>query len=68
VGIPRPFILLLSFCLFSLAALNDAVLGGDAAPVKVKLQAAIVQDAKALKDDIKWSIAPLSKMPRPRRT
>lgn len=59
--IPCRFILLLSFCLFSLPALNDAALGDDAAPVKVKLQAAIVQDAKALKDDIKWSIAPLSK-------
>jgi hypothetical protein len=59
--IPCPFTLLLSFCLFSLSALNDAVLGRDAAPVKVKLQAAIVEGAKALKDDIKWSIAPLSK-------
>jgi hypothetical protein len=61
VRIPCRFILLLSFCLFSLPALNDAALGDDAAPVQVKLQAAIVQDAKALKDDIKWSIAPLSK-------
>jgi hypothetical protein len=59
--IPRHFILLLGFCLFALPALNDAVLADDAAPVKVKLQAAIVEGAKPLKDDIKWSIAPLSK-------
>ena len=57
----RPFILLLSFGLLSLPALNDAAMADDAAPVKMKLQAAIVQGAKALKDDIKWSIAPLSK-------
>ena len=56
----RPFILLLSFGLFSLPALNGIAMADDA-PVKVKLQAAIVQGAKALKDDIKWSIAPLSK-------
>lgn len=55
----RPFILLLSFCLLTLPALNSAAIADDA--VKVKLQAAIVQGAKALKDDIKWSIAPLSK-------
>ena len=39
--------------------MNSAATADDA--VKVKLQAAIVQGAKALKDDIKWSIAPLSK-------
>jgi hypothetical protein len=61
VRIPRPFILLLSFCLLTLPALNSAAIADDAAPVKVTLQAAIVQGAKALKDDIKWSIAPLSK-------
>lgn len=57
----RPFILFLSFTLLSLPALSLAVLADDASPVKVKLQATIVQGAKALKDDIKWSIAPLSK-------
>src|SRR6185312_6450199 len=61
VRIPRSFSLLLSFGLFSSPALNDAVLAEEAAPVKVKLQAAIVNGAEALKDDIKWSIAPLSK-------
>jgi hypothetical protein len=61
VRIPRSFSLLLSFCLFSSPALNDAVPAEEAAPVKVKLQAAIVKGAEALKDDIKWSIAPLSK-------
>jgi hypothetical protein len=61
VRIPRPFILLLSFCLLTLPALNSAAIADDTAPVKVTLQAAIVQGAKALKDDIKWSIAPLSK-------
>jgi hypothetical protein len=60
VRILRPFILLLSFGLFSLPALNGVAMADDA-PVKVKLQAAIVQGAKALKDDIKWSIAPLAK-------
>src|SRR4029450_5731735 len=59
VRILRPFILLLSFCLLTLPALNSAAIADDA--VKVKFQAAIVQGAKALKDDIKWSIAPLSK-------
>jgi hypothetical protein len=59
VRIPHSFILLLSFCLLTLPALNSAAIADDA--VKVKLQAAIVQGAKALKDDIKWSIAPLSK-------
>jgi hypothetical protein len=59
--IPHHFVLLLGFCLFTTPALNNAVLADDAAPVKVKLQAAIVQGAKPLKDDIKWSIAPLSK-------
>jgi hypothetical protein len=69
VRIPHSFILLLSFCLLTLPALNSAAIADDA--VKVKLQAAIVQGAKALKDDIKWSIAPLSKdgwqVPRHRR-
>src|SRR5262249_34170867 len=55
-----PFILFLGVALLTLPALDSAVLADDA-PVKVKLQAAIVQGAKALKDDIKWSIAPLSK-------
>jgi hypothetical protein len=59
VRILRPFILLLGFCLLALPAVNSGALADDA--VKVKLQAAIVQGAKALKDDIKWSIAPLSK-------
>jgi hypothetical protein len=45
--------------LLALPAVNSGALADDA--VKVKLQAAIVQGAKALKDDIKWSIAPLSK-------
>jgi hypothetical protein len=61
VRILRPFILLLSFGLLTLPALNNAAIADDAAPVKLKLQAAIVTGAKALKDDIKWSIAPLSK-------
>jgi hypothetical protein len=52
--IPHSFILLLSFYLLTLPALNSAAIADDA--VKVKLQAAIVQGAKALKDDIKWSI------------
>src|SRR5262249_8123490 len=59
VRILRPFILLLSFCVLSLPALNGAAFADDA--VKLKLQAVIVQGAKPLKDDIKWSIAPLSK-------
>jgi hypothetical protein len=59
VRILRPFILLLGFCVLSSPSLTGAALADDA--VKVKLQAAIVTGAKALKDDIKWSIAPLSK-------
>ena len=58
--IPRPIILLLSLCVLSLSAFSGAAIADDA-PVKVNLQGAIVQGAKALKDDIKWSIAPLSK-------
>src|SRR5215470_19837354 len=52
VRILRPFILLLSFCVLSLPALNGAAFADDA--VKLKLQAVIVQGAKPLKDDIKW--------------
>ena len=58
--IPRPIILLLSLCVLSLSAFSGAAIADDA-PVKVNLQGAIVRGAKALKDDIKWSIAPLSK-------
>jgi hypothetical protein len=60
VHIPRPIILLLSLCVLSLSAFSGAAIADDA-PVKVNLQGAIVRGAKALKDDIKWSIAPLSK-------
>lgn len=56
----RPFILLLSFGLLSLSAFNSAALADDA-PVKVKFVGYIVQGAKPLNDDIKWSIAPVSK-------
>ena len=56
----RPIILLLSFWFLSLPALNGAAFADDA-PVKVKFVAYIVQGAKALTDDIKWSIAPTSK-------
>jgi hypothetical protein len=52
--------LLLSLCVLSLSAFSGAAIADDA-PVKVNLQGAIVRGAKALKDDIKWSIAPLSK-------
>ncbi len=58
--IPRPIILLLSLCVLSWSAFSGAAIADDA-PVKVNLQGAIVRGAKALKDDIKWSIAPLSK-------
>jgi hypothetical protein len=60
VRILRPFILLLSFGLLSLSAFNSAALADDA-PVKVKFVGYIVQGAKPLNDDIKWSIAPVSK-------
>jgi hypothetical protein len=60
VRILRPFILLLSFCLLTLPAFNSAALADDA-PVKVKFVGYIVQGAKPLNDDIKWSIAPTSK-------
>jgi hypothetical protein len=60
VRILRPFILLLSFCLLTLPAFNSAALADDA-PVKVKFVGYIVQGAKPLNDDIKWSIAPASK-------
>ena len=56
----RPFILLLSFGLLSLSAFNSAALADDS-PVKVKFVGYIVQGAKPLNDDIKWSIAPVSK-------
>jgi hypothetical protein len=60
VRILRPFILLVSFGLLSLSAFNSAALADDA-PVKVKFVGYIVQGAKPLNDDIKWSIAPVSK-------
>jgi len=60
VRILRPFILLLSFWLLSVPAFNSAALADDA-PVKVKFVGYIVQGAKPLTDDIKWSIAPASK-------
>jgi hypothetical protein len=46
--------------LLSLSAFNSAALADDA-PVKVKFVGYIVQGAKPLNDDIKWSIAPVSK-------
>ena len=55
----RSFILLLSFGLLPLTALNNSAFADDT--VKVKLQAAIVVGAKPLGNDINWSIAPLSK-------
>jgi hypothetical protein len=60
VHIPRPIILLLSLCWLPLSPFDSSAIADDA-PVKVELQAAIVRGAKALKDDIKWSITPLSK-------
>jgi hypothetical protein len=46
--------------LLSLPAFHNAALADDA-PVKVKFVGYIVQGAKPLNDDIKWSIAPASK-------
>lgn len=55
----RSFIPLLSFCLLLLPALSNAAGADDA--VKVKFVGYIVQGAKPLNDDIKWSIVPSSK-------
>lgn len=53
--IVRTIVSLVAFCI--VASLASTGLAAD--PVKVKLQAAIVQGAKALKDDISWSISPI---------
>jgi hypothetical protein len=62
MGILRAIIPFVCFCLVSLLGINTTVLADDAATVKVKLYATIVQGAKPLKDDrIVWSISPLGK-------
>jgi hypothetical protein len=55
----------MSLCVVSLLASSGLGLAAD--PVKVTLQAAIVQGAKALKDDIAWSISPTNKDGTPRQ-
>jgi hypothetical protein len=61
VGILRTIIPFLCFCFVSVLGTGNIAFASDAATVKVKLYATIVQGAKPLKDDrIAWSIAPLS--------
>lgn len=61
--IVRTIVSLVAFGLVALVA--SAGLAAD--PVKVKLQAAIVQGAKALKDDISWSISPMGEDGTPKQ-
>lgn len=59
--IHRPIALFVGFCLLTLLTFQVPALADDPTPVKVTLQAAIVKGAKPLKDDIKWSVAPVGK-------
>lgn len=59
--ISRSILLILGFFALSPLSLHSAASAADAATVKVKLQAAIVKGAKPLKDDIKWTVAPVDK-------
>jgi hypothetical protein len=62
MGILRSIIPFVCYGLVSLLGSGTIALADDAATVKVKLYATIVQGAKPLKDDrIAWSITPLSK-------
>ena len=62
----RTIIPFVGFCIVSSLGTQDVALAAD--EVKVKLQAAIVQGAKALKDDISWSIAPIGGDGTPKQT
>jgi hypothetical protein len=66
VRIFRTIVPFVGLCIVSSLAATDAALAAD--EVKVKLQAVIVQGAKALKDDISWSIAPIGEDGTPKQT
>lgn len=64
----RTIIPFVCFCFVSSLGAGNIALADDAATVKVKLYATIVQGAKPLKDDgIAWSILPLDKDGTPKQ-